>query len=74
MKITISGKAKNVEREIANLSEKIGNQLIKRTYRVKKSDDADVKKAAKKRKTSESQVIRTLIENLTPHQISKEVY
>ena len=39
------------------------SDLIKRTYRIKKSHDADVKKAAKKRKTSESQIIRTLIES-----------
>ena len=37
--------------------------LIKRTYRIKKSHDADVKKAAQKRKVSESQIIRTLVES-----------
>ena len=36
--------------------------LIKRTYRIKKAHDVAVKSRAKKKKTSESQIIRSLIE------------
>jgi len=40
------------------------SDLIKRTYRVTKPHDAKVKTAAKKKKTSESEIIRTLIESI----------
>ena len=36
--------------------------LIKRTYRIKKTHDMEIKRRAKKQKKSQSQIIRTLIE------------
>lgn len=38
------------------------SQLIKRTYRISKDHDTKVKSHAKKKKKSESEIIRSLIE------------